>query len=124
MTTHKTLDALRVAMQAEFGCNFILEPGCQGLPGRRGLDWMLLDATGHLLLRAHNKATLLHHMESFRIGMRSGMIEAAYVRGIAPMFKEIAAMAEAETTDPAARFWAISQLARASLARLNGSPAL
>jgi len=114
MTTHKTLDALRVALQAEFGCTFLLGAG------GRGGAWVLFDATGHTLLRAPTKAALLHHMESFRIGMRHGMIEAAHVRGIAPMFKEIAAMAEAETTDPAARFWSISQLARAALARLNG----
>lgn len=115
MTTKKDLDALRVAMQAEFGCVLTLDHGWMtGIPTR------LFDATGRLLLSAPTKAALLRDMESFRTGMRHGMIEAAHVRGIAPMFKEIAAMAEAETTDPAARFWSISQLARAALARLNG----
>jgi hypothetical protein len=118
MTTQKDLDALRGDMQFEFGCKFILEPGWV-----KGLHWRLFDATGHLLLSAPTKAALLRDMESFRTGMRYGMTEASLARSTAPVLKEIIAMAEAEVTDPAARLWGISRLARAALARLNGGAA-
>jgi len=118
MTTKTNLNTLLFSMHAEFGCKFMLKPPC---PTSAWFE--LLDADGNLLLSAQTPLKMQQAMKAFHVGMRAGFNGAACARDIAPALKEIAAMAEAETTDPAARLWGISQLARAALARLNGGAA-
>lgn len=114
----KDLNNLLFSMHGEFGCKFILNPPCP-----TSAWWQLLDADGNLLLSARTPLKMQQAMKAFHVGMRAGLNGAASAREVAPALKEIAAMAEAETTDTAARFWSISRLALVALARLNGGAA-